>query len=670
MDKKRDKKWGWSKIPKYGKVLIIVFASLVVLAGAAAGYFFYYINSVNEAINSKTTSRIESILEPIESYQDPVTVLLMGRDSRDVEEERGRADSIMLLHINPEEAKASLLSIPRDTLIEIPGYGEDKINAAYAYGGEELMIKTVSEFLDADINHYVTIDFNGFVELIDALEGVDIVVDRPLEDPKSGANFSPGEHHLTGEQALAYTRSRSTELGDIGRIQRQQQLFRALVEQKLNVKYMSDIPYYFNILIENTRTDLNILTIMKYSKAVLSFSTENFQTAIIPSHSDWIEDGTISVQVPDVEEARIMWDRILKGEPASKYNAIYTEISNSPDSMSANITYDFTIKVKNTGALPWKRNSGNGFFVGYHWIDFENKKMVVFDGDRSFLPRDEVAPGEEVTFDLEVTAPSQPGKYILQIEMVHEKVTWFSYQGVPPYEKFISVDVDYSARYDDSGKTPLYMKPDAKYPIDIWVKNTGAIDWENEEDYEINLGYHWIDRDTREPVLWDNGRRVHIEHMEPGEEAVFNLMVISPKEPGRYILQYDLVHERVIWFSAAGVTPLEVNVDVGETVDKKVTTDTHIVVENGNGIPGVAGRMKKYLQVYGFKVVDLANADSFNYEKTVIYYKEDTKAKADQLAILFESYELKKLEEEKFEERFSGADIGVVVGNDYLENIE
>ncbi len=670
MDQKRDKKWGWSKIPKYGKVLIIVFASLVVLAGAAAGYFFYYINSVNETINSKTTSKIESILEPIESYQDPVTVLLMGRDSRNAEEERGRADSIMLLHIDPEEAKASLLSIPRDTLIEIPGYGEDKINAAYAYGGEELMIKTVSEFLDADINHYVTIDFNGFVQLIDVLEGVNIVVDRPLEDPKSGANFSPGEHHLTGEQALAYTRSRSTELGDIGRIQRQQQLFRALVNQKLNVKYMSDIPYYFKILIENTRTDLDILTIMKYSKAVLSFSTENFQTAIIPSHSDWIEDGTISVQVPDVEEARIMWDRILKGEPASKYNAIYTEISNSPDSMSANITYDFTIKVKNTGALPWKRNSGNGFFIGYHWIDFENKKMVVFDGERSFLPRDEVAPGEEVTFDLEVTAPSQPGKYILQIEMVHEKVTWFSYQGVPPYEKFVSVDVDYSARYDDFGKTPSYMKPDAKYPIDIWVKNTGAIDWENKEDYEINLGYHWIDRDTREPVLWDNGRRVHIEHMEPGEEAVFNLMVISPKEPGRYILQYDLVHERIIWFSAAGVTPLEANVDVGETVDKKVTTDTQVVVENGNGISGAAGRMKKYLQVYGFKVVDLANADSFNYEKTVIYYKEDTKAKADQLAILFESYELKKLDEGKFEERFSGADIGVVVGNDYLENIE
>ncbi len=670
MNDKKKKKWNWKNIPKYGKVLIIVFASLAVLAGAATAYFFYYIGSVNETINSATTTEIQSILDPIESSQDPVTVLLLGRDSRDAEQERGRADTIMVLHINPEEKRGSLLSIPRDTLIEIPGHGEDKINAAYAYGGEELMIKTVSSLLDADINHYVTIDFNGFVELIDALEGVDIVVDRPLEDPNSGANFSPGEHHLTGEQALAYTRSRSTELGDIGRIQRQQQLFRALVDQKLNLSYMSNIPYYFKILIDNTRTDLDILTIMEYSKSVLSFDMDNFGTAIIPSHSDWIDDGTISVQIPDIEESKAMWDRILKGEPASKFNAIYTEVEDSPDSMSANLIYNFSIKVKNTGAVTWTRDSGNGFFLGYHWIDFESKEMVVFDGNRCFLPGREIAPGEEATFNLKVTAPSESGKYILQIDMVQEDVTWFSYQGVPPYEKFIAVDVSYSAMYDDLGTTPLYMKPDTRYPITINIKNTGAITWENTNELEINFGYHWLDRDTRKPVIWDNGRRLHIDYLEPGEDITEDIMVISPEEPGRYILQYDLVHEGVIWFSASGVTPLEINVNVGETVDKKVTSSTDVIIENGNGIAGAAGKMKKYLAVYGFKIIDLANADSFNYEKTVIYYKGETKDKADQLAILFTSYQLKKLSDEDFEERFDDADIGLVVGNDYLDNIK
>ncbi|GAG69288.1 unnamed protein product [marine sediment metagenome] len=157
--KKNKNKRGFKKLPLYVRVIIIVLASIIVAGGMGTGGFFLYINSVNRTINSITTSEVENILAPIESPQEPVTILLMGRDSRDVENDSGRADTIMLLYLNPEEGSGVLLSIPRDTLVEIPGYGEDKINHAYAYGGEELMIKTVSSFLDAEINHYVTLDF-------------------------------------------------------------------------------------------------------------------------------------------------------------------------------------------------------------------------------------------------------------------------------------------------------------------------------------------------------------------------------------------------------------------------------------------------------------------------------------------------------------------------------
>lgn len=664
------KRW-FFRIPRYGRVLIIVFASLIVLAGAATGVFFYYINSLNQTINEGTTSEVESILTPIESPQEPITVLILGRDSRDSDQEAGRADTIMLLYLDPVKVEGTLLSIPRDTLVEIPGYGEDKINAAYAYGQEELMIKTVSDFLDTNINHYITLDFNGFVEILDAVDGIDITVERPLEDEKSGTFLSPGTHRLTGEQALAYTRDRSTELGDIGRIQRQQQIFKALVEQKLNLKYVTDVPYYFNILASNTRTDLDVMTILRYSKAALSFNGEKFQTAIIPSHADWIEDGTISVQIPDIEEARAMWKRVLAGEPASKYNAAYSEVTALPDSMSANLTYKFKVKVKNTGAVTWERNGKQeAFFLGYHWIDFENRQMVVFDGERAFLPLETVEPGQEATFELNIQAPSDSGRYMLQVDMVQENVTWFSYQGVPPYEKLVAVDVDYAALYDDFNTTPSYMKPGEKYPVTIWVKNTGSMVWENNPDLEINLGYHWIDRDTREPVMWDNGRRLHIQQLEPGQELEQDIMVYSPEEPGRYVLQYDLVHERVSWFSAEGVTPLEINVDVGQTVDKSIAAETRIFIANGNGISGVASRMSSYLRVYGFKISEMANADSFNYEKTVIYYTQENKEQADQVALVLDSYEKIQIQQDKFESEYGAdSDIAIVVGQDYLDNI-
>ncbi|MES0341734.1 MAG: LCP family protein, partial [Candidatus Humimicrobiaceae bacterium] len=343
------KKGRFKRLPLYARILIIVFSAIIFISAAGAGGFFLYLNSVNKTINSLSTAEVENILTPIESPEEPVTILILGRDTRDTESERGRADTIMLLYLDPKELTGSLLSIPRDTLVEIPGHGEDKINAAYAYGGEELMIKTIQGLIGAEVNHYVTLDFQGFIDLVDAMGGVDITIDRPLVDEKTGANLSPGEHHLTGEQALAYTRSRSTELGDIGRIQRQQHLFRELIAQKLNTQYLLNIAHYFNILTENTRTDLDMMTILRYSKAALSFNSDNFETSIIPTHSDWIEDNTISIQVPNIEEARAMWERMQAGEPASRYNAEYIEIDTISDSMTEDTLYTFMIKVKNTG---------------------------------------------------------------------------------------------------------------------------------------------------------------------------------------------------------------------------------------------------------------------------------------------------------------------------------
>ncbi len=668
-DPVKKKRRKFSSLPRYARVLIITFSVIIFIAAAGAAAFFIYINSLNTTINSINTAEVENILAPIESPEEPVTVLLLGRDSRDTESERGRADTIMLLYLNPENASGSLLSIPRDTLVDIPGHGQDKINAAYAYGGEELMIKTVQDFIEADINHYVTIDFQGFVDLIDALGGVDITIDRPLVDEKSGANLSPGEHHLTGEQALAYTRSRSTELGDIGRIQRQQNLFRQLVEQKLNMQYVSSVPHYFNILIDNTRTDLDVLTILRYSKAALSFTTESFETSIIPTHSDWIKDNTVSVQMPDQEEARAMWQRILNGEAAGRYNAEYFEIDSISDSMTEDSVYTYKIKVKNTGALTWNRNGTNPIYLGYHWIDFNTKEIVVFDGKRSIISNDGVEVGGETEFEIKIIAPPEPGEYILQLDLVHEGTTWFSYQGVPPLEKFVSVGIGYSAQYNDNGNTPNYVDPGQEFEVEVKVKNTGMGEWVAEGSRRTNLGTHWLDRDNGEIIIWDGNRGLLDADMEGQEESVVKITIQAPEEPGRYILQYDMVHEGVTWFSEQGVIPLEVNIDVGKTLDMSVVRITSIQVFNGNGIAGAAGEAEAALEIFGFKIHSLANADSFDFEETAIIYNEGQEEAAQQLKIIFEDAPVYEYDSDWANYK-SKADLMLILGKDYKGYLE
>jgi len=669
--KKNKSKSRFKKLPLYLRIIIIVLSSIIIIGCLGTGGIFLYINSVNKTINSSVTSEVENMLTPIESPQEPVTILILGLDTRDTVNDRGRADIIMLLHLDPEELTGSLLSIPRDTLVEIPGHGEDKINAAYAYGGEELMIKTISSFLEAEINHYVTLDFEGFIQLIDALGGVDITIERPLVDPKSGANFSSGNHHLTGEQALSYTRSRSTELGDIGRIQRQQQLFKELLRQKLDVKYISSIPYYFNILVENTRTDLDVLTILSYSKAALSFSSENFETSIIPSRSDWINESTISVQIPDIKEARAMWQRIISGEPASRYNAEYTEIDEIPDSMAVGTEYGFKVSVKNTGTLTWNRNGDSPVYLGYHWIDFNSREVVVFDGKRSIINKDGINAGDEAVFDLDVKSPQEPGEYILQIDLVHEGVTWFSFQGVPTLENFITVDISYSAQYDDGGSTPNYLEPGQEFETQVTVRNNGFLLWSSEGTNKMRLGTHWINRDTGEVVIWDGDRGLILEDVSHNGETTVDINIKAPDVPGRFTLQYDMVYEGVSWFSEKGVIPLEVNVDIGKVANKSLIAQTLVKISNGSGISGSAGKIRDYLKDYGFKILGLYNADSYNYEKTVIYYTKENKNKADQFAIIFSSYEMEEMPADIFEEEYGeDTDIVVIVGKDYLENLD
>jgi LCP family protein required for cell wall assembly len=135
------------------------------------------------------------------------------------------SDTLMLVHVSADRSRVEVVSIPRDSWVDIPGHGMSKINAAYGMGGPKLMVQTVENVTGLTINDYVEVNFLGFVKVIDALGGVNICLAQPVDDSYSGLQLSAGQHHVDGITALAYARDRhSFATSDLARIQDQQKL--------------------------------------------------------------------------------------------------------------------------------------------------------------------------------------------------------------------------------------------------------------------------------------------------------------------------------------------------------------------------------------------------------------------------------------------------------------
>ncbi len=214
-----------------GRILAAVLA--VLLAGSVVGYFSLDGRLRTEKALADYPGRVEDT--PGTNW------LIVGSDSREglTKDDRrklrtGRAqgkrtDSIMLLHYG--DGGTTLLSIPRDSYVAIPGHGNNKINAAYANGGSDLLVQTVEQATGIRVDHFAEIGFGGFVGVVDAVGGVNICVKKPLKDPKAGLNLEAGCQDLDGAQALGYVRTRQYANGDLERIKNQRQFFSALIDK-------------------------------------------------------------------------------------------------------------------------------------------------------------------------------------------------------------------------------------------------------------------------------------------------------------------------------------------------------------------------------------------------------------------------------------------------------
>ncbi|RBY74860.1 LytR family transcriptional regulator [Blastococcus sp. TF02-09] len=180
---------------------------------------------------------------PATGSGDPVTILLVGSDTRSEGEQGvdpgGRSDAIMIARFSADREHAQLVSIPRDSWVDIPGRGLNKINASYAFGGPSLLIETVEQLTQVRIDHYVVIDFEGLIQVTDDLGGVDVVVAETTTNGNS--TFTAGVNHLDGEQARVYLAQRKNlPGGDFDRVKRQQQYLKAMFSKLFTADTFTD----------------------------------------------------------------------------------------------------------------------------------------------------------------------------------------------------------------------------------------------------------------------------------------------------------------------------------------------------------------------------------------------------------------------------------------------
>ncbi|MEB3103896.1 LCP family protein [Ferviditalea candida] len=245
-----------------------------------SGYYAYSIWHFADDIKSKPeTSRFKKFQNQGEVYQPPkwegterVNILLMGGDSRGLRKnEIPRSDTIMIASLDPVGKTAYLFSILRDTYTEIPGHDHERINAAITLGGPDLAMKTVTQLTGIPIQYYVYTDFKGFIELIDAIGGIDYYVEKDMkysdaaDDHVYDINLKKGMQHLDGNTALQYVRFRHDAMSDFARTERQRKFLQA-IGYKLQTTYsLIKLPQILDRVKPYIETNLTIMDMLKLS---------------------------------------------------------------------------------------------------------------------------------------------------------------------------------------------------------------------------------------------------------------------------------------------------------------------------------------------------------------------------------------------------------------------
>lgn len=255
-------------------ILILLFVS-VVLVGGITGWAVYSANKINTKVYEKLNPSDEQYdLDYDQLKQEPFNVLLLGVDTGEFgRTDSGRSDSMIVAHINLKKKEYTLMGVERDLLVDIADQGmQDKLNAAYAYGGASCSVKTVEKMLDIQIPYFVSIDMGDFQKILKEIGAVQ--VENEFEFSSDGFDFPKGKLTLSPEEALSWARMRYEDpRGDYGRQMRQQLLLKGVLENMAQLNQVTKWNAFIDILTDNIKTNLPITNLVLHAKKLMKEPT-------------------------------------------------------------------------------------------------------------------------------------------------------------------------------------------------------------------------------------------------------------------------------------------------------------------------------------------------------------------------------------------------------------
>lgn len=300
------------------KTFIFLVAVLAVLLGGAYFYLnnyvwsqFYDSGAKGENESVVTLAEQEALNRAIEEQNGygndrPLVYMIAGIDAKTGSE--GRSDALIVAIVDKKEKSVNLLSLPRDLRVNIPEKGINKINAAYAFGGETLAKHTLSSYLDIPVDQYVVINFNGFQQLIDTIGGLEVDVEKDIRFHDRISNkyveLSKGPQTLNGSDALNYARFRGDAEGDFGRMRRQQQVISEILSQTATIGNIGKLGDIISVLGENMHTDVKFDVATKMALSMAGIKSDSINSIDLNSYASYM-GGVSYVIVDDSEHTRI-----------------------------------------------------------------------------------------------------------------------------------------------------------------------------------------------------------------------------------------------------------------------------------------------------------------------------------------------------------------------------